>query len=763
MIHQKIDAPALRKTLKSSTGLAVVFLAALPGFAQAQTVLTGTDDIDLVLPSATDYRLQGVATNLNIGVTASVNDVAVISGTVVNDGTISGGIDTTGAAGQSTTTVTIGSTGTVVGHVNMETGNLTSAGALNDGLTLGTNSTATIQAGGSINGSDTTVNLGILTIEAGAAVNTNVTLNGTQAASVDGGRINNSGTITGDVAVNGGILDTDGSIVGDIMLADGEVNAEGTITGMTTLTGGELTTTGMLTHTGSVDVQGGRLNVTGGDMVVTGSVSNDGITTIGAGQTLTVPTFTNTGIIVGSDAGEIDGSVVNTGGEIRLDDGTVGDTFTISGDMTGSTTLVMDIDLTAANAATTDLLVVGGTIDGTINIELDPQAGGFTLQDNPIILVDGTTLGGSLSATMTGVPQTRGPIVYTLDTDPGNGDILLVSGVNPAIGGVVGAFSSVQNLIGTVINRPSGAFVSGIAFDTPDNCSRGGWARAVGGRATTDTTTTGNVFAAAGTTQTTFAGIQGGFDFGCFEAFDGGWDIVGGVLFGHNRGSVFHNSFGLTTDADFSQSYGGVYVSAAHGSFSAEIQLRHERSTFDFLNPALGLDDSTTTKTTQISGSTSYNFALENGMFVVPTAGFGVGRTTSGSLTFNGANGAAVGTLQPAAHKTSIGFVGATFGRTMVDEASNSALTSFATATIYNDFSSDRVATFTSTGGGATDTLTTDSMGAFGEVSVGMSYARVLSSAPSGIQQLNANIRADYRFNRNLKGASVTAQVRLQF
>nr|WP_283163950.1 autotransporter domain-containing protein [Roseibaca domitiana] len=741
-------------------------MAALPGFAQAQTVLTG-GATQTVAPATTllgDVLINGIGSALTVDATGQVTgDVDLLTGTVTHNGTIAGGIDTTGAAGQSTTTVIVGATGIVGGAVTLETGNLTSAGALNDGLTLGTNSSATIQAGGSINGSDTVVNLGTLTIEAGAAVNTNVTLNGTQAASVDGGRINNSGTITGNIEQTGGIITTDGTIIGDTTVNSGAFNAEGAITGDLTMINGTFTTTGLLTHTGNVDVQGGRMNVTGGDMTVTGSFGNDGILTIGAGRTLTAPIVTNTGLIVGNDNGTIDGDLASTGGEIQLNDGVVGDTFTITGDLTGSTTLVMDIDLSTANAADTDLLVVGGLVDGTVTIELDPQAGGFTLQSAPVILVDGTSLGGSLTATMRGIPQTRGPIVYTLDTDPANGDIVLLSGVNPAIGGVVGAFSSVQNLVGTVINRPSGAFVSGIAFDTPDNCSRGGWARAVGGRATSDTTTNGNLLSATGTTRTDFAGIQGGFDFGCFEAFDGGWDIVGGVLFGHNRGSVLHNSFGLTTDADFSQSYGGVYVNAAKGNFSAELQLRHERSSFDFMNVALGLDDSVSTNTTQLSGSTSYRFALENGMFIVPTAGFGIGRTSSGSLTFNGANGLPAGVLQPADHNSSIGFAGATMGRTMVDEASNSALTSFVTATIYNDFSSDRVATFTATNGGVTDTLTTESMGAFGELSVGLSYARVLSAAPSGIRQMNANIRADYRFNKDLKGASVTAQFRLQF
>ena len=116
----------------------------------------------------------------------------------------------------------------------------------------------------------------------------------------------------------------------------------------------------------------------------------------------------------------------------------------------------------------------------------------------------------------------------------------LQSEINPAIGGVAAAFSSVQNIIGTVVNRPSGAYVSGIAFDAPNNCSTGVWARVTGGRV--DRTRPRPVHSLGRPRRhrrgrLNYGGFQGGADFGCFEAFDGGWDISGGVLAGYNQGT----------------------------------------------------------------------------------------------------------------------------------------------------------------------------------------------------------------------------------
>lgn len=752
------------RTLKRTTALGAVLAVMLPGIAQAQVLIEGNDSRTIVSGDTLndDVRMSGVSPRLTIEDLGTLDgDIALIRGTVVNDGTITGGIDTTGGHGNSTIIVTVGATGVIEGAVNMTAGVLTSSGALNNGLSLGNGVVATIQTGGTVNGGDSVIGLGTLNIDAGGAVNTNLIVNGGQ----NGGIVNNSGTIAGDVTVNGGVVNSDNTIVGAVQIASGgTVNASGTVDGGITLDGGTLTTTGLLNQTGDITVNGGRINVTGGNLVSSGDVTNAGVITLGAGRVLQAVTVNNSGRLILDSSASLVGDLANTDGTIDMTNGVVGDTFAVTGNVSGITTIRMDIDLTNTNAGTSDLVTVSGSISGDVRFRFTPVAGDFTLQNTPIVLVDAGSLGAGITTSMTGIPQNQGLFIYNLETRPADGDIVLTSGINPAVGGVVGAFNVVQGLIGTIVNRPSGAFVSGIAFDAQDNCSTGAWARAVGGRATAraSTVSTNTGIGTGATARTTFSGIQGGVDFGCFEAFDGGWDVVGGALFGHNRGSFVQNSFGLSTDGDFSQSFAGVYMNASTGNFSGELQLRHERSKFDFVSPTLGLNDSTTTRTTTLSGSASYRYAMDQGYFLIPTTGFGIGRTTSGSLSFDAPGGGIAGTLQPESHTSRLAFIGATLGRTIVDEATNSATTPFITATAYNDFSSKRRATFTSTGGG-TDTLTSDGMGSFGELSLGVSYARVLNSAPSGIRQLNANIRADYRFNNDIKGASVTAQLRLQF
>lgn len=522
----------------------------------------------------------------------------------------------------------------------------------------------------------------------------------------------------------------------------------------------------------SLSVIDGNLSVTGASALNTGSTL-----TIGAGRTVTATGgLTNTGsnlVFAGAGAtvigdvtnnyrlnvtgtgGQITGNLV-TAGASRIDmrNATSADNLVVTGNMSGATLLFMDVDLTTENAGTSDRITVGGTLSGDVTMLLTPRGGALTLQDTPLVLIDAATLGAG-NVTMAGLP-TGGAIVYAVGRDVPNNNIVLRSGVNPELGVVAGSIGIVEGIIGTIINRPSGAFVSGIAFDTPNNCSTGSWARVnageVSSRATTTSANTG-VANSAGV-NVRHSGIQGGVDFGCFESFDGGWDISGGLLFGYNRGSIIAEN----TRGNFSQSFIGLYVNAATGDFSAEAQIRSERTKFSFVNPGLGLNDTLTSRTTTFSGSASYRFALDDGWSVIPTAGISIARTKGGSLTL----AAPGGTLSTNSYTNQLGFVGVTVGRTTV-LSDTSALNMFSTLTAYRNFSGDRTARFVAAGGAGSDRLTTSTPKGYNEISVGLNYINVLDGAAGSIRQFNANLRADYRFGNNVKSAGVTAQVRLQF
>jgi hypothetical protein len=359
----------------------------------------------------------------------------------------------------------------------------------------------------------------------------------------------------------------------------------------------------------------------------------------------------------------------------------------------------------------------------------------------------------------------NGLFLYRLTNDAATDNINLQSDINPAIGGVAGAFSSVQSLVSTVVNRPSGAYVSGIAFDTPDNCSTGTWARVTGGRTDADTSTTntlGDRVTSRGSLN--YGGFQGGADFGCFEAFDGGWDISGGMLAGYNQGDFKERAAGLLTTGDFDQYFIGGYVAAAKGNWSGELQVRYANADFTFDNVDLDLrDESADVDSYSVSGSVTYRFDLREGLALLPTAGFAVTDNDSASLDFEDDFGNDVGSLKVDSYTTKTTFLGATLSQTTINEAAARATNAFVTGTYYFDNSGKRDSTFTSADGNATSQLTTSEIGDFGEISVGGSYVQVLGTAPGQPRQINYGVRVDARFGDDVEGVGITGQIRLQF
>ena len=794
---------------------------AVDGTLTAPTEVLGTGSLNVNAGGtlAGDLLMAGVTPAVTIAQNGTVTGTATVNrGTLTNDGTIQGGIDTTG--GNSTVNVTIGADGTVGGAVTHGAGALTNAGTLSNGLSVGNGTTATIIGSGSVTGG-ATVTLGTLTLDSVSASVDTLTLNagtvnsiGTVVdATVNGGVfnnsgatgpvtmsdgvVNNSGVVNGPVDVSGGVFNTTtGVIIDDVALSGGAFNAANIISGDITTTGGTFTTTGALNHTGNF-TNAGLVDVAGGDLDTSGAFNNNGDLTL-TGADLTVGgVFTNTDRVIIDDNRELTAASLANSGVIGLGAGTpgsitafitatgggpvtgsggsrldmlnavAGDEMSISGGLAGTNLLALDIDITTSNAGFADTLSVGGAMDGDLAITLNPitNNGAFTLQETPITLVDGASLGAGLNASLNGPLANNGLFLYRLTEDAGNGDINLQSDINPAIGGVAGAFSSVQSLVSTVVNRPSGAYVSGIAFDTPDNCSTGTWARVTGGRTDADTSTTntlGDRVTSRGSLN--YGGFQGGADFGCFEAFDGGWDISGGMLAGYNQGDFKERAAGLLTTGDFDQYFVGGYVAAAKGNWSGELQVRYANADFTFDNVDLDLrDESADVDSYSVSGSVTYRFDLREGLALLPTAGFAVTDNDSASLDFEDDFGNDVGSLKVDSYTTKTTFLGATLSQTTINEAAARATNAFVTGTYYFDNSGKRDSTFTSADGNATSQLTTSEIGDFGEISVGGSYVQVLGTAPGQPRQINYGVRVDARFGDDVEGVGITGQIRLQF
>ena len=706
--------------------------------------------------------------------------LSVLPGTVGAQTIVGNGVtlDTTGSP--EANGVVVNGTGTLIVGAG---GQVSEGGSAPNPLIVNGQGAVTIQAGGVVSGTTTQINnASSFLINAGGRLESDLNADGYI------GNLAISGTVTGTVTLTGTMdFSMDGTIEGDLIIADSArpitltpFALEGTIGGNMTAASIDMETTGTLNVGGDLTLANyAVMDVAGGDLIVGGDIFNTGFSTIQiqGGRTVGVGggtgTLTNAGNLVFEGAGGmVDGNVLNqnrivmsgtsgritgnlvgaAGSQIDMRDGIAGDTLTINGDMAGTNLLYLDIDLTTENAGFSDMVIVDGTVSGDIGINFTPVGGVLTLQENPITIIDGGALDPNVNVQLAGLPQ-AGLIVFGLGTE--GDDIVLRTGVTTELGSVAGSIGVVQGIIGSIVNRPSSAFVSGIAFEAENNCSTGAWARFNAGETSTEATSTSRNTGISTRTgvNVRHGGIQGGVDFGCFNSFDGGWDISGGLLFGHNRGKIRADNM----TGDFSQGFLGVYMNVAKDDFSGELQLREERTTFEFRNPGLGLDDKMSSRTTTFSGSASYRFALDDGWAVIPTAGLSIAHTRGGVLNFTGA---AAGQLRPGSYTNRLGFVGVTLGRTVVLD-DTSALNMFSTLTTYRNFSGDRTTTFTA--GGANDVLSTRMVKNYHEVSLGLNYINVLEGVTSGIRQVNANLRADYRFGTDLKSAGITAQLRLQF
>jgi hypothetical protein len=366
----------------------------------------------------------------------------------------------------------------------------------------------------------------------------------------------------------------------------------------------------------------------------------------------------------------------------------------------------------------------------------------------------------------------------------GTGDLTLAAQPNPGIGAIAGNVVLTQSLIGTVINRPSSPFVSGLAYEDEDNCGSGAWGRFVGGSAEVTGATQNAVSNISSTIDAKYYGLQIGGDWGCFNGTFGGWDLAFGGIMGVNQGTTSQPVFGVNqnnatqvtgtvtsnTEGDFRQTYAGLYIAAAKGPLSADLQVRTEQTEYEFTNTAvgtnfaLGLTNSTLkTKALTVSGALSYAIPLQQeGWTFVPTAGFGLTQTKAATLTFD--DGA---TLQTEDSTTAIGFVGGTLAKTFFGADGTSATNIFATGTYYNDFGKERRSVYTTApvaGVTTSQNLLSENLGAYAELSVGVNYVKILDEGKFGAaKQMNASIRADGRFSGSVSSYGLTAQLRLQF
>ncbi|MCG7630526.1 hypothetical protein MHM88_22220, partial [Epibacterium sp. MM17-32] len=693
-------------------------------------------------------------------------------------------------------------------------------------------------SGASLNGSGTGsfVNAGSASLSVGSGGGLGLDLS--NAGSVD---VVAGGTVTGTITnASGATLDLDGSVGGDVsnagvMALAGDISGGLSNTGTLTVdgtaeVGGQFSNTGTLTVSGSL--AHGVFNNTGSDSAGGAPIwsaemaVSDAVLQVASGGALTSGTLNNASTLGLNDGASVTSAVVNsgtifadgsvtgagsltheTGAIIDLADGDSDDVFTVTGDAVLNGTFEVDIVL-EGEELTGDQIAVAGAVSGhaTFNLNLS--------DDDPNDLlgsVDVLTYGsGALdSVTVNGLPNS-GAAVFALVNNTDTGSYQLQSGANPAIGGLATGLALTQSLIGSVVNRPTSPFVTGLAVPGEEPCGFGTWSRATGGTATAS----GSSETALGTYESELSadyhGLQIGADYSCFGGAFNGWDLSFGGIMGYNGGSTnqpvyfFDASTGeVNTDiltstnrTSFTQTYGSAYIAASR-SFAdsgrvlfADLQVRTDKTGFDLDNtvngaaldtvrtlsddPTLTLEDlsfgvrdqSYDSTGVTIGGSAGLSIPINEAkdLRIVPTLGFSLANIETDTLFFDN------GELEIEEIESRVGFAGLTIAKTKIAASGTAAFNYFATATVYHDFGSPAVSNFylydsdTGERNGEVLSSTSSNLGTYGELSVGMNFTKILQAGSAlPARQLDTSVRLDSRFSDKLDSWGLTAQVRLQF
>ncbi|OCX58181.1 hypothetical protein BFP70_19180 [Thioclava sp. SK-1] len=776
---------------------------ALTNSATGTATVSGTIGADVTnRDSATltfvgDTALAGLVQGSDVTATVQSGTVTVADGGTVENattlaitgGTLTGSNTVLSNAG----TMTIGT----AGMLSMDLQNAADAQSVIAGALTGDVSNAgTMTVSGSLTGDVTTT--GLFTLATGRALAGDLMAAATAQTQV-------AGTVSGDVQ-NLGTLGLAGAVDGDLtnsgrVTIDGIASVSGTITNLGDMFVNDTLAFGLLTNDATVDsatgdgsdtVTDARLQV-GASGILAGNVINNTVLGVSDGGSVT-GALRNASILVVDGAVQAGGALTNAAGAvIDMADGAGDDSITVSGDAVLNGTLYYDVDL-SGTASAADTITIAGAVSGSPTIVLnnlgDDEYGQLSQGYN---LIDyGTT--SSLTPTIEGLPS-GGAILYQLTNNDETSAWQLNSGANPAVGGLASGLALTQSLIGSVVNRPSSPFVSGLAAAEDDPCGIGGWARGTGGQATASGTTQTALGEFESAIDASYAGLQAGFDHSCFGGHYNGWDLSLGGIAGLNMGRTdqavyrFDSSTGTVNMADvtsfnktdFTQAYGGLYLGAAKDRFFADIQMRFEQTTFDLQNVVtpggerLGVSDQTyKSKGATVSGSMGYAFALSSaqGISLVPSLGFSISKTSTDDLKFeNDPNDPDDDGLMVIDDVHSqIGFASLTIAKSKVLPSGTSAVNYFGTATVYHDFADPAVSRYYETldanGRPASQALLSESsnLGTYGELSFGINYTKLLDSGTAlPARQLDASVRVDGRFSDTLDGWGITAQMRLQF
>ena len=371
--------------------------------------------------------------------------------------------------------------------------------------------------------------------------------------------------------------------------------------------------------------------------------------------------------------------------------------------------------------------------------------------------------------------------------------------VDPGLGGTNARFnplvpvgstvSGVQSLVSVLTTQntafltQTSGFVGAPANPSPYLNGGGVWARGVGG--TFDTSTPGsysigpNVFAGPQSgscnvrTFQDYAGFQAGADVARLNI--DGYNLHGGVTVGYTESSIRSNG---PFRADFQTPFVGLYGAVTKGSFFADGQVR-----WDFYQGLLNDVTNTLTnqrldaRSTSFTANVGYQFSMEDGWFVEPSAGavyseVKVDRLQIGGPFFQLGNPNGFGapnSVKVRDFDSLLGRASLRIGKNLLVDGY--ALQPFITASVINEFAGSvktDIATNLDSFGSAfgfpglfapydsQGTLRSGRIGTYGQFSAGVA-GQIVNTGWLGY------LRGDYRTGDRVEGWGLSAGLRYQF
>src|SRR5262249_36468228 len=366
---------------------------------------------------------------------------------------------------------------------------------------------------------------------------------------------------------------------------------------------------------------------------------------------------------------------------------------------------------------------------------------------------------------------------------------------------IAGALGSVSTAF---LAQQTSAFVVGARADQPDQAGGGVWTREVGGHVATKSDTAisttqapanenGGVATASKTCasriEQNFFGVQVGTDVARLNS--NGWNVHVGLTAGYLelQGRDVAQSFpppnvgGIVADLPSVGSINnsiqvpiiGGYVVATKGGFFSDLTVRRELYNISLNQPAISLNDQQFgARAWSVSAGAGYNFGLQDGWFVEPSAGVIWSRTQVDPLALAGPNSFLNGTLAIHDIDSLVGRATLRFGRTVT--SGDMTWTPFGSASVFREFAPSVTSTFGTCANCAFNitnnpfppplnaavptnlalTTSTTRAGTFGPFAAG------LAGPPPNTGWVGF-VRGDYRIGQNIQGWTANAGLRYNF